>query len=174
MAEVTTRIPRPQRWDVPFDAAMTEAEVDRLLAFAPYAAIDPARFPPTIPLRGILHNDARVRRFEAGDIIVREGDYGSSAFFVLQGAVRVVLDSLPSAVLGRRPPQKKSFTASLAQLWSRPAYPEVRDYTGGKTTRGTEAATVSARRAAGDEVRVFLQDVPRRAGEKPHRAPRPR
>ncbi len=160
MAEVTTRIPRPQRWDVPFDAAMTEAEVDRLLAFAPYATIDPARFPPTIPLRGILHNDARVRRFEAGDIIVREGDYGSSAFFVLQGAVRVVLDSLPSAVLGRRPPQKKSFTASLAQLWSRPAYPEVRDYTGDKTTRGTEAATVSARRAAGEEVRVFLQDVP--------------
>ena len=91
-------------------------------------------------MRGVLLNDARVRRFETGDIIVREGDYGSSAFFILSESVRVVLDSLPAEVLGRRKPQKKSFAASLAQLWSRPAYPEVRDYSGGKISSSTSAA----------------------------------
>ncbi len=72
-----------------------------------------------------------------------------------------MLDSLPSAMLGRRPPQKKSFLASLAQLWSRPPYPEVRDYSGGKVTeQRRRGARSAARQATGDEVRVFLQDVP--------------
>ena len=160
MADLLTRISRPQRWDVPFDAAMTEAEVDRLLTIAPLSTIDPERFPPTIPLRGILLNDARIRRFETGDIIVRESDYGSSAFLILAGSVRVMLDPLPAAQLGRRPPQKKSFLASVAQLWSQPKYPEVRDYSRGKVTSSTDADKVRSRQATGDEVRVFLQDVP--------------
>ncbi len=160
MAELLTRISRPQRWDVPFDAAMTEEKVGRLLTIPPLSTFDPERFPPTIPLRGILLNDARIRRFESGDIIVREGDYGSSAFLILSGGVRVMLDSLPSAQLGRRPPQKKSFLASLAQLWSQPKYPEVRDYSDGKLMSSTDASTIRSRQATGDEVRIFLQDVP--------------
>ena len=160
MAESLTRITRPQRWDVPFGAAMTEAEVDRLLTIAPFSAFDPNKFPPTIPLRGILRNDARIRQFETGDIIVREDDYGNSAFFILSGHVRVVLDSLPSEILGQRPPQKKSFFASLAQLWSRSPYPEVRSYAASKVTGTTDPAAVQAREATGDEVRIFLQDVP--------------
>ncbi|HEY1583138.1 MAG TPA: cyclic nucleotide-binding domain-containing protein [Chthoniobacterales bacterium] len=160
MAESLTRISRPQRWDVPFDPSMSEAEVDRLLAIPPLSTVDQARFPPTIPLRGILHNDARIRRFEPGDIIVRESDYGNSAFFILSGEVRIVLDPLPSEMLGRRPPQKKSFLASLAQLWSRPRQPEVRDYSSGKIAGSTDAAKVRARQATGEEVRIFLQDVP--------------
>ena len=160
MAEVLTRISRPQRWDVPFDAAMTDAEVDRILRLDPLSTFDPERFPASISLHGILHNDARIRRFENGDIIVREGDYGSSAFLILSGSVRVMLDSLPSAQLGRRPPQKKSFLASLAQLWSQPKYPEVRDYAGGKAMSSDDPTTVRSRQATGDEVRIFLQDVP--------------
>jgi Fe-S-cluster-containing dehydrogenase component/CRP-like cAMP-binding protein len=69
-------------------------------------------------------------------------------------------DSLPSEQLGRRPPQKKGFLESLAQLWSEPDYPEVRDYSGGKVMSSTDAGTVRSRQATGDEVRVFLQDVP--------------
>ncbi|HEY5035620.1 MAG TPA: hypothetical protein VII74_00645, partial [Chthoniobacterales bacterium] len=93
MADLLTRISRPQRWDVPFDLGMSDAEVDRVLTFPPLSTFDPERFPPTIPLRGILHNDTRIRHFENGDIIVREGDYGSSAFLILSGSVRVMLDS---------------------------------------------------------------------------------
>ena len=32
---------------------------------------------------GILRNDARLVTYEPGDIIVREGDYGSSLFFIV-------------------------------------------------------------------------------------------
>src|SRR6266446_5770620 len=79
--------------------------------------------------------------------VVREGDYGSSAFFIVSGAVQVILDSLPAQMLGRRVSQKKNFFKSVAQLWERPPYPEVRDYSQRKVT-GTATAEVRAR---GDE-----------------------
>jgi len=158
----TTHIARPQRWDVPFSSSTTEEAVDRVLTIAPFSTIDPTRFPPNIPLRGVLLNDARVRQFESGDIIVREGDYGNSAFFILHGAVLVVLDALSAELLGRRESQKKSFLGSLAQLWTRPSYPEVRDYSGVTAASGAATAGVKARHArAGDDVHIFLQDVPR-------------
>ncbi len=160
MAELTTRISRPQRWDVPFGDKMSEADVDRLLQIAPFANVDQTRFPPTIPLRGILLNDARIRKFEPGDIIVREGDYGGSSFFILRGAVRVILNPLPAQLLGRRTPQKKSFVQSLAQLWSRPAYPEVRHYASRAAASGLSDVSLKARAQEGEDVRIFLQDVP--------------
>src|SRR5260370_38384269 len=80
---------------------------------------------------------------------------------MVSGLVNVILDSLPARMLGRRESQKKNFFQSVAQLWERPPYPEVRDYSQRKVT-GTATAEVRAR---GDEktseVRIFLQDVPR-------------
>ncbi|HEV2047084.1 MAG TPA: cyclic nucleotide-binding domain-containing protein [Chthoniobacterales bacterium] len=161
MAEEPVRISKPQRWDIPFGEDMTEARVERLMQQAPFNRIDESKFPSSAPLRGIFLNDARLRRFEDGDIVVREGDYGSSAFFIVSGAVQVILDSLPAQMLGRRVSEKKNFFKSVAQLWERPSYPEVRDYSQRKVT-GTATAEVRAR---GDEktseVRIFLQDVPR-------------
>ena len=100
---------RPQRWDSAFDAEMSEADVNRLLELRPFCEMDPAKFSKRTPLRGILKNDARIRRFRSGEIIVRAGDYGSSAFLVLTGNARVVLSpGLPEAMLGRRPSQYKT------------------------------------------------------------------
>jgi len=141
---------------------MTEEEVGGLLAKPPFAAMDPKRFPPSIPLKGILLNDAAIRKFDRGDIIVREGDYGNSAFLILSGAVRVVLDSLPAEILGRREPQRKNFFQSLAQLWRRRTYPEVRQYSREQAASGVDAETISARHDEEEKtVRIFLQDVPR-------------
>jgi Fe-S-cluster-containing dehydrogenase component/CRP-like cAMP-binding protein len=162
MTPTLPHIARPQRWDVPFGSSMTQEQVARLLTIAPFSTVDHTRFPASIPFRGILLNDARVRKFESGDIIVREGDYGNSAFFILNGAVVAVLDSLSAELLGRRKPQKKSFLGSVAQLWTRPEYPEVRDYSGATAASGTGTAGVQARGAQkGEDVRIFLQDVPR-------------
>ena len=161
MAEEPVRISKPQRWDVPFGEDMTEARVERLMQQAPFNRIDESKFPSSAPLRGIFLNDARLRRFEDGDIVVREGDYGSSAFFIVSGAVQVILDSLPAQMLGRRVSEKKNFFKSVAQLWERPSYPEVRDYSQRKVT-GTATAEVRARGGEKtSEVRIFLQDVPR-------------
>jgi Fe-S-cluster-containing dehydrogenase component/CRP-like cAMP-binding protein len=161
MAEEPVRISKPQRWDVPF-GDMTEADVELLMQQPPFNRIDGSKFPESVPLWGILLNDAQLRPFENGDIIVREGDYGNSAFFIVSGAVQVILDSLPARMLGRRESQKKNFFQSFAQLWERPPYPEVRDYAQRKVT-GTATAEVEARSSGRktNEVRIFLQDVPR-------------
>src|SRR5690606_26135685 len=86
--------PRPERWDKPLDAAMSARMVERLLGVPPFAAMDPTAFPRSTPLREILRNDTRVVPFKPGEIIVREGDYGSSALLVLDGQVRATLESL--------------------------------------------------------------------------------
>ena len=154
MAEGFASIHRPQRWDVPFGEKMTDGDVAWLLAQEPFRHMDPACFPPATPLAGILRNDCRIVRHQPGDIILREGDYGNSAFLVLDGLLRVVLEKMPAELLGRERPKKRTFFQTIAQLWSNPAWPEVRDY-----SRGKSKDAVSTRTNA-DGTCVFLQDIP--------------
>ncbi|MEZ6186086.1 MAG: cyclic nucleotide-binding domain-containing protein [Planctomycetota bacterium] len=70
-----------------------------LLASAPFLRIahecrragDEARLEQ---IKEILLRDTQVRRAQPNEVILREGDYGTSAFVVLSGAVRVVLARL--------------------------------------------------------------------------------
>ena len=150
-------IEKPQRWDNSFDPEMSGADLERLLATAPFSGMDPARFPKRTPLRGILQHDTRIRRFKNGEIIVREGDYGTSAFLILAGHARVVLrPSLPGALLGRRQSERKSFLQIVAQLWSNPRDPEVR-----KSTELQQDQRIASRKGQDNATRVFLRDVPR-------------
>ena len=114
MAEATL-IHRPQRWDNAFDPNMTEEDVDRILAVEPFTNMDASKFPPAASLRDIIRNDTRIHQFQSGDIIMRQGDYGSSAFLVLKGRARVVLNPpLPDRILGRRVPIKKGHFEALS------------------------------------------------------------
>lgn len=125
MPELEIAIPRPQRWDEPF-GEMTAQDVDVLLRVEPFRSIDAGAFPPALPLRGILQGDTRVMRYDTGDLIVREGDYGHSAFLVLAGSVRVVLERLNPAFLGRDLPERRGWWQAVAQLWQNSRLPEVR------------------------------------------------
>src|SRR5580700_7391420 len=108
--EETQDINRPQRWDIPFHselpetvaAPMSERDVERMLQIPLFRKMDPSRFPKNTSLHDILLNDSRVRRFQAGDAIVRQGDYGNSAFIVLSGSARVILDKLGEPGKGRQ------------------------------------------------------------------------
>ncbi|MFA6544452.1 MAG: cyclic nucleotide-binding domain-containing protein [Limisphaerales bacterium] len=149
-------IDKPQRWDSSFDPDMTEADVNRLMAIRPFSEMDADKFSKRTPLRGILQNDARIRRFKNGEIIVRAGDYGSSAFLVLSGHARVVLNpGLPASLLGRRKARRKGLFEIVAQLWTNPRDPEVRTAKELEQDAGVSAG--DSGRSAG----VFLQDVPR-------------
>ena len=120
-------IQRPERWAVPFSREMTDADVDRLLTIEPFASVDPTRFRGTVTLRGILKNDTRLVRYRPGDIVVRQGDWGNSAFLVVTGNVHVELGSaanLPNEILGRQPVRRKSLFQIIAQLWANSADPE--------------------------------------------------
>lgn len=150
-----TKITRPQRWDEPFDPNLTDADVDSLLQTPPFCDMDEAAFRNNIPLAGILKNDCKLHRFQRGDIIVREGDYGSSAFLIISGQALVSLKSLPPAVLGRGSRKPKGWTKVIAQLWGNSRHPETRDYS--KPTRQTP----TGQRTDDCGTRVFLHDIPR-------------
>ena len=152
----SSTLERPQRWDAAFDPEMTDAAVDRLLATPPFSQMNPENFPKRASLRDILKHDTRIRSFKRGEIIVREGDYGTSAFLVMSGKARVVLGpELPPSVLGRRVSARKGIFRVLAQLWSNSKEPE-----SVTPAQLKQDSRVSARRA-GDQVKIFLQDVPR-------------
>ncbi len=156
MPDDRVTIPRPKRWDVPFDPDMTDVDVDRVLAIEPFASIDPEKFPPSSPLRGIIQNDCRVVQYQPGDLIVRAGDYGHSLFYIISGAVRVVLKPpLSEELLGRRKSQRTGFLRAVAQLWTNRRTVEHRDVS---SYQGEDA--LRAQRGEGSQTRVFLQDVP--------------
>lgn len=156
MSKTTTTpsLQRPQRWDAAFDPEMSDASVDEVLSVPPFVDMDPKKFPASLPLRGILKNDARLQTYRHGEIVLRQGDYGTSAFMVLSGTVRVVLNpGLPAEVLGRKRPARKSFFSAVAQLWSNAKEPERSRVRRGDGQQGV--------RIKGDERRVYLQDIPR-------------
>ena len=146
---------RPQRWDEPFGADMTDADVERLLSVPEIKAIEAEKFPSRISLAGILRNDSRIVRYKVGDIVIREGDYGNSAFLILKGKLRVVLaPGLPGEMLGRTKIQKKNFWQALKQLWTKKKFPEFRDV---QRYRQKERLRENADPKS---AHVFLQDVP--------------
>ena len=156
MPAAPTILERPQRWDAAFDANMTEDDVTRLFFTAPFNGMDAEKFPKRTPLREILRNDMRILKFRKGEIIMRQGDYGTSAFLILQGTARVVLKpDLAPSLLGRQATNKRGIFRTLAQLWNRSRPPEVLP----RTILG-QSSGVSARQNE-SETRVFLQDVPR-------------
>lgn len=155
MAELEIAVPRPQRWNEPF-GQMSEADVDRVLRLSPFREIDAGEFPLSLPLRGILLGDTRIVTYDPGDLIVREGDYGHSAFFIMSGTVRVVLDRLDPTLLGREDRPRPSWLRAIAQLWNNSRLPEVRQQA--SNTGGLIGAHL---REEDGQPRMFLQDVPR-------------
>jgi len=150
-------IQRPRRWDNPFSADMEDADVDRILGIDLFRNMDAERFPASTPLREIVRNDMRIRRFRNGDIIIRAGDYETSVFIVMSGKVRAILPpGLSNDVLGRAELPKKGFWAAFRQVWGNSNLPEVRDSTRYARARGT-----GTRQLDSEETQIFLQDIPR-------------
>jgi len=133
---------------------MTDADVSRLLGRSEISAIETEKFPKHTPLNGILRNDTRIVKCAPGDMVVREGDYGNSAFLVLTGKLRVVLaPGLPRNLIGRQSMRKKGFFEALTQLWTNRTLPEIRD-----TRRYADSSMRTG--TSPESSRVFLQDVP--------------
>jgi len=159
MNALATTEQRPQRWDVPFDEGITTEDIDRILSTKPFCDIDRNKFPRTIPLRGIIENETRILRYRAGELVVRYGDYGNSAFFILKGKVRVVVDSstnpLPESILGRMVSKKKTIWQSISQAWSNAPVAEFRKKVHGNVKQGEDE---EARYQLDEQDAMFIQD----------------
>src|SRR5688572_17433850 len=141
-------IKKAGRRDYPFSSEM-ELHAARLLATEPFASMDKQRLPK---LREILLHDTRLRVFKKGEIVVRQGDYGTSAFMILSGGARVVLNpELPRELVGRREQGRKPIWRLLAQVFSGRKPPE-----SFKAEELRLDEKVRASTETGDEVRVFL------------------
>ena len=155
LASITRQAARPKRWDDPLDPAMSEATLDMLMATEPFASMDESAFPAGTPLRGILRADTAVRDYAAGQFVLRKGDYGTSAFMVLEGEVEVILrPEIDPELLGRAPTFKKSFIERLAQLWSNNPEPESWSK---KSLLASDGPKLSVSKQLGA---VYLQDFP--------------
>ena len=145
---------RPQRWSEPLDASMNGADVSWLRSREPFASMDAKSFPRSMPLDGILRNDCRIIRCEPGEIVVREGDYGNSAFLVLAGSVRVLIDSLSPERLGRTPTETLSWPEAIKRFLCRSSVAESRQPHEVTTNLDSSGAV----RQVDDRPAVFLQD----------------
>jgi len=87
-------IDRPLRWDHPLDPEMLTRDLQWMLDQPPFSQMNPDVFPSHSSLEGVLRHDCRILRYEPGDIVIREGDYGGSGYLVLRGSVRAFLEAL--------------------------------------------------------------------------------
>ncbi len=159
----TVPIPRPKRWLNPFSMestpsqAVSDAEVDQLLGISPFNKLNADDFRKSLSLRDILKNDTRRIQYDEGDLIVRRGDLGHSAFLVLSGEVHAEVgsteSSIPPAMLGRNEPKRRTLFESIAQLWTSPAAPETRNLPDDTDQR-------IGKRSDRSQPRIFLQDIP--------------
>ena len=155
LASLTRQAARPKRWDDPLDPEMSDATLDMLMATEPFASMDERAFPAGTPLREILRADTAVREYAAGEIILRKDDYGTSAFLVLEGEVKVILrPDIDPQLLGRSPSVKKSFFGRLAQLWNNNPEPE------GWSKKSPRAGDNIKGSINKDRGSVYLQDYP--------------
>ncbi len=152
-------IERPTRWDHPLDPSMLLRDLDWLIASEPFASMNPNCFPKATPLVDILKNDARISRYEHGDVIIREGEYGGSAFIVVRGCVRTLITRLESSSLEVAQRERPSWLKLLRDSLRRFPVPEVRHVATTRSHKDGPPGLVTRVRSVDDKPRVFLQDA---------------
>jgi Fe-S-cluster-containing dehydrogenase component/CRP-like cAMP-binding protein len=156
LAELTRKASKPKRWDDPLDPDMTDAIVEQLLKREPFASMDESKFPKGVPLREILKADTAIREYRPGEIIIRQGDYGTTAYLVLEGEASVVLKpQLDPRLLGRgEEVTKKNIFSRIAQIWNNKREPEAWD------DRSLRVSDNFKNSVNNEQNAIFLQDFP--------------
>ncbi|AMV32186.1 Electron transport protein HydN [Pirellula sp. SH-Sr6A] len=76
------------------DPEMLQRDLSWVVTTPPFDQLNLDSYSSVGSLEQILRHDAKITRYEPGDLIIREGNYGSSAYLVLRGSVRAFLVSL--------------------------------------------------------------------------------
>lgn len=161
MSEEAVEVQRPDRWDHPLSDEMTAQQVEWLLRQKPFSQMDIERFARSTPLADILRNDTRILRLRSGDLVFREGQYGGTAYLVIDGQVRIFLSKLLASEAIA--PKKKRRTSWLSLLRNRSKKLDRRSGRRGSGLQSSPAGVNAPEvgyRGEGSDTRIFLQDVP--------------
>lgn len=162
MSENLIEVQRPDRWDHPLSDEMSDERVLWLMHRSPFRDMNAELFSRSTPLEDILRNDTRLHSYQAGDLVFREGQYGGSAYLVLDGSIRIALSQL---LLDDDSRSKKN---NWMRLWEKLPKQLLRRgqkqsrraaRMPSKVTRDTKPVSTSSR-GVGNATRIFLQDVP--------------
>jgi len=138
-----------EKW---WDPNMSSQEVDRILSLALFKDLDTAKFPVQSPLSAIIYKHTRLLNYLEGEVIIRAGDFGNSAFLIVAGNVGVILPTtVPQGIFGTAVKQPTNWFKEIAKLWRNPSYPEVR------LLKKTISDTVVIH-TDDDRTRVFIQN----------------
>lgn len=154
-----TQIKRPKKWDHAFSADMAAEQVHALLEREPFASMIPPESGTDdakagkvrAKIQDILLNESRLLNFDKDEVVVRQGDYGATAYFIVSGNVSVLFN-VDKSLLGRGHAPKKSLWSHVKRVLGNPGTPEARD-----PEQYDPAGATEDRLQQG----VFLQDVPR-------------
>jgi Fe-S-cluster-containing dehydrogenase component/CRP-like cAMP-binding protein len=126
----TTRVAGAAAEPLAERAPLGEDEIRRILelpAFAELGDVDSAR---SLQLTRLLRNEAQIEPLPAGTVLFRKGDYGTSAYFVLSGALALVTDEasvlVPGGGAAPASRRRRGVFSALAQLWRKARWPEER------------------------------------------------
>ena len=75
--------------DVRFDPDLSDADIRHLSTRRPFRDLDAGQLGRTQTVRDLIRDHVRMRRFDAGQTIIRRHDYGASAFVVLAGRIDI-------------------------------------------------------------------------------------
>lgn len=129
---------RLTRWSKPF-GDMTEMDILDVLQLDPFRSIcstlERAKKPQfvsfgvPVSIYGILKNDTLIRTYKPGEFVIRKDDYGNSAYFVLQGELRAVIQpDLPARLLGHRERRHVGFVRSFFNRLRDLVFPPATEY----------------------------------------------
>ena len=141
-------IEKEQWWD----PEMTSQDIKKILSLELFEKIDPTKFPPNRSLEEIIYKHTRLLDYQKGEVIIRAGDYGNSAYLIYDGEVGVILpNSVPGSIFGETVKQPTNWFKEIAKLWQNPSYPEVR------ATKKEASDTLDIRTDM-DRARVFMKN----------------
>lgn len=114
---------------MPFgDESIPANDVSGILSLPVFEDIDEAGFPDDLPLRDIIANDGRIVRYDRGDLIFSQGDYGDSVYVILSGSVRGMrMPSDRRAALSFQRRETMGWFQAVSQLWRNSEIPETRN-----------------------------------------------
>jgi Fe-S-cluster-containing dehydrogenase component/CRP-like cAMP-binding protein len=160
-----TQIRRPRKWDQAFSADLDETEISAVLEQEPFKSMLQEKTSSSSGAKNkifdILKNEARVTDFKPEELIVRQGDYGATAYFIISGEVQVLFN-VDDKLLGRSSNQNKGIISHIARVLKKSDMPETRDPSSYDLSSNEEHKLDKA---------IYLQDLPniiRSQKDKPH------